>query len=50
MKADVKTQTDQVEEEKTAMDIIARLKLAGDDGAALLLMDQEMGSRPAGGE
>jgi ferritin len=42
--------TEQVEEEKTAMDIIARLKLAGDDGAALLLMDQEMGSRPTGGE
>ncbi len=42
--------TEQVEEEKTAMDIIARLKLAGDDGAALLLMDQEMGSRGGGEE
>ena len=36
--------TEQVEEEKTVTDIIARLKLAGADGAALLIIDQEMGS------
>lgn len=37
--------TEQVEEEKTATDIIDRLKLAGDGGAGLLLIDQEMAAR-----
>ena len=37
--------TEQVEEEKTATDIIDRLELAGNDGAGLLLIDQEMAAR-----
>jgi len=38
---------EQLEEEKTAQDIIARLKMAGDSSAALLFLDGQMGSRPA---
>lgn len=34
--------TEQVEEEKTAGDIVARLKMAGDDTVALLMVDREM--------
>ena len=37
--------TEQVEEEKIANDIIERLQLAGNDGAGLLLIDQEMAAR-----
>lgn len=37
--------TEQVEEEKTATEIVERLRLAGDDGAALLLLDSELGNR-----
>ena len=37
--------TEQVEEENTAMTVVDRLKIAGDDGAALLFLDRELGSR-----
>ena len=36
---------EQVEEEKTASDIVERLKLAGERGSALLWIDKELGSR-----
>ncbi len=36
---------EQVEEEKTATDIVDRLRLAGDNDAALLLLDQQLGAR-----
>jgi ferritin len=38
---------EQVEEEKVAQEIIDRLRLAGEDGAALLLVDRELGARTA---
>jgi ferritin len=38
---------EQVEEEATATKVVDRLKIAGNDGAALLMLDNEMGSRPA---
>ena len=37
---------EQVEEEKTAKDIIQQLKWVGDKTAALYMMDQKMGTRP----
>jgi ferritin len=37
--------TEQVEEEKSATEIVERLRMAGEDGAALLLLDREMGER-----
>jgi ferritin len=37
--------TEQLEEEKQAGDIIARLKLAGNNPAALLMVDGELGGR-----
>jgi len=37
--------TEQVEEEDTAMTVVDRLKVAGTDGAALLFLDRELGSR-----
>lgn len=37
--------TEQVEEEKTADDIIQTIKRAGEDGHALLMIDRELGSR-----
>jgi len=37
--------TEQVEEEKSATDVVERLKMAGDDSAALLLLDGELGKR-----
>ncbi len=37
--------TEQVEEEKTSSDIVAKLKLIGDDVASLLALDRELGSR-----
>ncbi len=37
--------TEQIEEEKTAADIIAKLKLIGENGSNLLLLDNEMASR-----
>lgn len=39
---------EQVEEEKTAEEIVDKLKLAGDNGAAVLMMEMELGKRPAG--
>ena len=39
---------EQVEEEKTATLIVEQLKLIGDDGPALLLLDRELGARQAG--
>ena len=35
----------QSEEEKAATEVVERLKLAGEDGAALLLVDKELGER-----
>ncbi len=37
--------TEQVEEEKSARDIIAKLEMAGDDARALLVIDRELGMR-----
>jgi ferritin len=37
--------TEQVEEEKTAREIVARFKMVGDDAASLLDLDRELGSR-----
>jgi ferritin len=37
--------TEQVEEEKTAREIVAKFKLVGNDPASLLDMDRELGSR-----
>ena len=37
--------TEQIEEEKIAADIIAKLKLIGDDNSNLLLLDRELGAR-----
>src|ERR671913_1816489 len=34
---------EQVEEEKAATEVVERLRLAGEDGAALLLLDKELG-------
>lgn len=38
---------EQVEEEATASEVVDRLKIAGNDGAALLLLDRELGARSA---
>ena len=37
--------TEQVEEEKTATDIVQRLEIAGDNANALLVIDKELGAR-----
>ena len=44
--------TEQVEEEATASDIVGKLKLVGNEGNGLYMMDGELGQRqaPAGGE
>ena len=39
--------TEQVEEEKSARDIIAKLEMAGNDARALLEIDRELGARAA---
>jgi ferritin len=39
---------EQVEEEKAAQDIIDRLRLAGEDGSALLIVDKELAGRAGG--
>jgi ferritin len=39
---------EQVEEERTFSDIIAKMEMAGDSGQALLLMDRELGARSSG--
>jgi ferritin len=36
---------EQVEEEDTASTIVAQLKMIGDDGPALMLLDKELGAR-----
>jgi ferritin len=41
---------EQVEEEKTAGDIIAMLKRTGDNEQALMMLDRELGQRPAPAE
>ncbi len=38
---------EQVEEEATAREVRDKLKLAGDNGAVLFMIDQELGQRPA---
>lgn len=38
---------EQVEEEKTVGEILARINLVGDDKGGLLFLDKEMGTRPA---
>ncbi|HVL68700.1 MAG TPA: ferritin [Vicinamibacterales bacterium] len=37
--------TEQVEEEKTAREIVAKFKMVGDDAASLLDLDRELGAR-----
>jgi ferritin len=37
--------TEQVEEEKSITDIVERLRMAGSDSAALLMLDREVGAR-----
>ena len=39
--------TEQIEEEKTAADIVAQLKMIGDDTSDLLLLDRELAARPS---
>ena len=39
--------TEQVEEEASLRDILDNLKLAGDSGEGLLILDREMGKRPS---
>jgi ferritin len=41
--------TEQVEEEKTAREIVAKFKLIGDDRPALLDLDRELGARSGAG-
>lgn len=41
--------SEQVEEEKSAKLIVDQLRLAGDSGSALLLLDRELGARKGGG-
>lgn len=41
--------SEQVEEEKTASDIVETLRLAGDNSASLLMLDRELGARTSGG-
>jgi ferritin len=38
--------TEQVEEEKTAREIVAKFRLVGSDPAAIIDLDRELGSRP----
>ncbi len=40
---------EQVEEEATAAGIVAQLKMAGDAGTALLMLDRQLGARGAAG-
>ncbi len=39
---------EQIEEESTVNEILARIRLVGDDGPGLLRLDAELGMRPAG--
>jgi ferritin len=40
--------TEQVEEEKQAVQIVEQLKLAGEKGPGLLMVDRQLAARPAG--
>lgn len=40
---------EQVEEERTVAQIVGRLEIVGDQGAGLLMMDRDLGSRGEGG-
>jgi ferritin len=40
--------TEQIEEEKNASEVIAQLKMVGDQGAAVLMLDRHLGMREAG--
>ena len=42
--------TEQVEEEKTVREIVAKIKMVGHDSAALLDLDRELGARQAPAE
>lgn len=42
--------TEQVEEEATVSELIEQIAMAGDNGAALLLLDRELGTRLPGAE
>ncbi len=42
--------SEQVEEEKSAKLIVNQLKLAGDSGSAILILDREFGSRKGGAD
>ena len=39
--------TEQVEEEKTSSEMVERLKMVGDEGSLLMLLDKELGARTA---
>ncbi|GAB3818986.1 ferritin [Tessaracoccus terricola] len=39
---------EQIEEESTVKEILARIRLVGDDGPGLLRLDAELGARPGG--
>lgn len=39
---------EQVEEEKSAAEVVEQLKLIGDQGAAVLMLDQHLGMRKSG--
>ena len=39
--------TEQVEEEAAAQEILEKLKLVGDNGVALFMIDKELSARPA---
>src|SRR5262245_35115843 len=41
--------SEQVEEERSAKLIVDQLKLAGDSGSAILILDRELGARKGGG-
>ncbi len=42
--------TEQIEEENSTEEVVEMLRLAGDDGSALLIIDQRLGSRTAEAE
>lgn len=42
--------TEQVEEEKTSSAIVERVRMAGDNSSALLMLDRELGERGPGAE
>lgn len=41
--------TEQVEEERSAGEVVEKLRMIGDQGAALLMLDRELGEREADG-